>query len=157
MTNTEEIKEHRRAIARYWERIPEAWVNLQHYLSTDTVDDPEEGLGVGRKRSADLATRLQGTVAPTNECGAVGCFLGWCWTYKPYQDWCEEQGLVIATKSSMDKYLGLSRFHSYYRGREHSGITQRQEVLRRIVRILQERIYIDGPFDMESSFLQEGL
>ena len=156
MTNVEEIKEHRRAIARYWERIPEAWVNLERYLEVPSGAEPPplpflpvlDPAGDYHRPApnelVDLATRLQGTVAPTNECGAVGCLLGWCWTYKPYQDWCEERGLVIATKWALNTYLGLSRYHSYYQGRDDASIPQKQEVMERIAEILREDIHIEG-------------
>ena len=141
----EEIKEHRASLAQYWGNIPEEWVNLDCYLDAGSEDEDleDEDWRWVKNDYTDLVVHLQGTRAPSNECGAVGCLLGWCWTYKPYQDWCQRRDYALTSKGALNEYLGLPASHRFYEGRLDYGRPHKEEVMGRFAEILRADIHIE--------------
>ena len=133
----EQVLANRLAIKRMWQNIPPSWVDLNVYLRSYRGDE-------ARLTSTELSTQLSGTRVPTNDCGAVGCFLGWNRAYKGYQTWCEEQNRSKRNKDSMDAFLGLARGHGLYGARKFNCITQYEEVQQRIKTMMDAPVCING-------------
>ena len=65
--------------------------------------------------------------------------------YHPYQNWCRRNKLTIAATGNLSVYLGLAvGEHSYFSGRNHRAMTEKQEVNARIKDMMKENI-IDYP------------
>lgn len=95
------IQKRRLGFRDYFQNIPEAWIDLGvYYVPYDTFDED-------LPRNAYLG---EIPVGLDNECGAVGCVLGWLATMPEARDWIGNQYLarpINVFKMPFGRYLGL--------------------------------------------------
>jgi len=126
-----QVLKNRAGITKMWKKIPKSWIDLDTYLCA---------MGIG---SEEVLRICDGPKGPKNECGAVGCFVGWNCTYHPYQRWCKTRGLKIRSESNMSIFLGLKMGHDLFLPRTDTNIAQEQEVTQRITQMNRMSIYVD--------------
>lgn len=139
-----QVRKNRRGIAEMWERIPAKWIELDTFLASDE-HNPKD-LDDGEYSRTDLVKMCDGKDGPHNECGAVGCFAGWNWTYHPYQTWCRRHKLTIASTTNLSIYLGLQvSDHGLFDGRHNRHLKQSEqdEVKDRVKELLRMSIFED--------------